>query len=262
MKTPKSIRPPSAAALVACLFTLVPLSAQAQIRLGLDTAPYPPFYEKDATGKLSGFEIDLGEAICAVMEEECVWTAVAWDGIIPALLEKKIDVIFGSMSRTEERMKVIDFSDKYYDTPAVLVARKGSDITTDPASLAGKIIGVQVATTHANYVDAYFAESADAVKIYQAFDEQNNDLVAGRVDAVVGHGTAFAEFFGTGDGAEYEIKGELSDPEIFGAGIGVGLRQGEDELKQRFNDAIAQIRQDGTYQEIAARYFDFDIYGQ
>lgn len=235
--------------------------AQAELRLGLDPAPYPPFYEKDASGTFSGFEIEIGDAVCAAMNEQCVWTQIAWDGIIPALLEKKIDAIVGSMSITEERMKVIAFTDKYYNTPAVLVAAKSSDITDDPATLAGKILGVQVSTTHANYADTYFADTVDAIKTYQAFDEQNNDLTAGRVDAVVGDGLGLSDFLASPEGADFETKAELTDDAIFGPGIGIGLRQGDTQLKERMNAAIAEIRANGTYDAIAKSYFDFDIFG-
>ncbi len=124
--------------------------AVADIRLGLDSAPYPPFYEADTNGDFVGWEIEIGEALCAAMNEECEWVGVAWDGIIPALLSKKIDAIVGSMSITEERMKTISFSDKYYNTPASIIAPKSMDIDGSPSSVEGKIIGVQVSTKHQN----------------------------------------------------------------------------------------------------------------
>lgn len=237
-------------------------SANAELRLGLDTAPYPPFASKTEDGKQQGFEIELGEAVCAAMGETCVWTPIAWDGIIPALTAKKIDAIFASMSITEERKKTIAFSDKYYNTPAALVAAKDSDISSDPASLSGKIVGVQVSTIHANYADKYFKDSADSVKTYQAFDEHNNDLVAGRVDAVVGDSLAMKPFLDSDDGKGFEIKAELHDNAIFGDGVGVGLRKEDTELREKFNAAIKKVREDGTYEKIAKKYFDFDIYGK
>ena len=246
----------------AAVLTMNMSVATAEIRLGLDFAPYPPFAEKGADGEQSGFEIELGEAICAAMDETCVWTPVAWDGIIPALLEKKIDAIFASMSITEERMKVIDFSDKYYNTPAILVAPKSSDISDDPASTKGKIIGVQVSTTHSNYADKYFSNTADSIKTYQAFDEHNNDLVAGRVDAVIGDSIAFGDFLGSDAGKDFEKKVELNDDAIFGPGVGVGLRKEDSEMKAKINAAIAQVREDGTYDAIAKKYFDFNIFGE
>ncbi len=237
-------------------------TAMAEVRLGLDSAPYPPFYEADTNGDFIGWETEIGDALCAAMNEECVWVGVAWDGIIPALLAKKIDAIVGSMSITAERMKTIDFSDKYYNTPAAIIAPKSSDIDGSPESVKGKIIGVQVSTTHQNYVEATYESMADSVKTYQDFNEHNQDLFAGRIDAVVGDSLAFKDFLESDEGANFEIKASLSNEEIFGLGVGAGIRKGEDELREKFNAAIQQIRADGTYDAISKKYFDFDIYGE
>jgi polar amino acid transport system substrate-binding protein len=237
-------------------------TAMAEIRLGLDSAPYPPFYEADTSGNFVGWETEVGDALCAAMEEDCVWVGVSWDGIIPALMAKKIDAIVGSMSITAERMKTSDFSDKYYNTPAAIVAAKSSSIDGSPESVKGQIIGVQVSTTHQNYVEATYESIADSVKIYQDFNEHNQDLIAGRVDAVVGDSLAFADFLASPQGEGFEIKASLSNEEIFGLGVGAGIRKGEDELREKFNAAIKQIREDGTYDAISNKYFDFDIYGK
>lgn len=241
--------------------TLAGSPAVAELRLGLDSAPYPPFYEADTNGKFVGWETEIGEALCAAMNEECEWVGVAWDGIIPALLAKKIDAIVGSMSITEERSKTINFSDKYYNTPAAIVAPKSMDIDGSPESVAGKIIGVQVSTTHQNYVEAYFEGTADSVKTYQDFNEHNQDLLAGRVDAIVADSLAMSDFLDSPEGQAFEVKANLSDDAIFGPGVGVGIRKEDTELVERFNAAIQQIRDDGTFDEISAKYFDFDIYG-
>lgn len=235
--------------------------AMAELRLGLDSAPYPPFYEADTSGNFVGWETEIGDALCAAMNEECVWVGVAWDGIIPALLAKKIDAIVGSMSITEERMKTIAFSDKYYNTPAAIVAPKSMDIDGNPESVKGKIIGVQVSTTHQNYVEAHFEAMADSVKTYQDFNEHNQDLLAGRVDAIVADSLAMSDFLNSAEGADFEIKANLADDEIFGPGVGAGIRKEDTELVEKFNAAIKQIREDGTFDEISAKYFDFDIYG-
>ncbi len=237
--------------------------SMAEIRLGVDTAPYPPFSQVNASGELVGWEIEIGNALCEVMKEECVWTPIAWDGIIPALVAKKIDAIVGSMSITEERMKTISFSDKYYNTPAALVAAKSSgDMDGSPESVKGKIIGVQVSTTHQNYTEATYAEMADSIKTYQAFDEHNQDLVSGRIDAVVGDSLAMAPFLESAEGQAFEIKATLSDTAIFGAGAGAGIRKEDNELREKFNAAIKEIRDNGTYAEISKKYFNFDIYGE
>ena len=95
------------------------LSAQAQaegLKFGVAAEPYPPFSSKDTAGKWVGWEIDLMNALCEQMKEKCELVEVAWDGIIPALTSKQIDVIFSSMSITAERKQTIDFSNMYYNT--------------------------------------------------------------------------------------------------------------------------------------------------
>jgi len=241
-------------------FSMFSGSAHA-LKVGVAAEPYPPFAEKNASGEWQGWEIEIGNAICAAMGEQCEWVEVAWDGIIPALLAKKFDVIVGSMSITEERMKTIAFSDKYYNTPAVIVAPKGSGIDGTPGSVGGKIVGVQVSTTHENFVSKHFGGSADSIKTYATFDEHNQDLVAGRIDAVVGDSLAMQPFLDSDAGGCCEVAGELNDIAVFGPGVGGGMRKEDTELKERFNAAIAKIRSDGTYKTISDKYFTFDIYG-
>ncbi|MCW1919303.1 transporter substrate-binding domain-containing protein [Rhodobacter sp. KR11] len=233
------------------------------VKIGVAAEPYPPFTSPDASGNWVGWEVDFMVAICKQAAIECVITPTAWDGIIPALTSGQIDVIMSSMSITAERAKTIDFSDKYYNTPAMIVTAKGSGITADPAGLTGKIIGVQVATTHEAYTQKYFAPVAAEVKTYQTLDEHNQDLAAGRVDAVMGDSIAMDAFLKSEAGmACCEAVGAVADDaEILGAGVGFGLRKG-DPLLATLNEAIKAIRADGTYDAISKPYFDFDIYGK
>lgn len=232
------------------------------VKVGVAAEPYPPFTSPDSSGKWVGWEVEFMEAICAEAKLNCVITPVAWDGIIPALTSGKIDMIVGSMSITEERLKTIDFSDKYYNTPTSVIGAKGDDFEATPEGLSGKILGVQVSTIHAAYADKYFGPTADDIKQYQTQDEANQDLSAGRVDAVQADAIALDAFLKSEAGACCELKGNVADdPSILGAGVGVGLRKGEDELKGKINAAIAAIRANGTYEEFSKNYFDFDIYG-
>ncbi|MFZ1814701.1 MAG: transporter substrate-binding domain-containing protein [Rhizobiaceae bacterium] len=233
--------------------------AAADVKIGFAAENYPPFTDKGADGKWVGWEVEIQQALCAAMDEKCEIVEVAWDGIIPALLAKKIDGIVASMSITEERMQTINFSDKYYNTPAVIVAPKDSAISGDPASVSGKILGVQVSTVHQNYAEKHFGGAT--VKTYNTFDEHNQDLVAGRVDGVVGDSIAFQDFLKSEAGACCEVKGELNDVAVFGPGVGVGLRKEDTELQAKINAAIKKIREDGTYDAISKKYFDFNIYG-
>jgi len=239
------------------------IAAAEPLKVGFAAEPYPPFASPDANGKWEGWEVEFMEAVCKQAELECVITPVAWDGIIPALTSKKIDMIVGSMSITPERLKTIDFSDKYYNTPTGVIGPKSETFEATPEGLKGKTIGVQVATIHQVYANKYFGENGATVKEYQTQDEANNDLAAGRIDAVQADSIALKAFLDSEQGAACcEMKGNVKDdPEILGLGVGVGLRKGDTALKHKINAAIKAIRANGTYDEFSKKYFDFDIYG-
>ncbi len=231
------------------------------VKVGIAAEPYPPFASPDASGNWVGWEVDIINAVCKAAEMECAITPVAWEGIIPSLTGGQIDAIMASMSITEERMKVIDFSDKYYNTPTVVVAAKGSGITPTPEGLAGKTIGVQVSTIHEAYAKAHFPDAV--LKTYQTTDEGFQDLAAGRIDASQADSIAIDAFMASDAGkACCEIAGAVADdPAILGAGVGVGLRKGDTELKEKFNAGIKKILEDGTYDAISKNYFASSIYG-
>jgi polar amino acid transport system substrate-binding protein len=230
------------------------------VKVGIATEAYPPFASPDAAGNWSGWEVDMIGAVCAAAELECVITPVAWDGMIPSLTSGQIDAIMASMSITADRMQTIDFSDKYYNTPTVVVAAKGSGITPTDEGLAGKIIGVQVSTVHQDYAQTHF-KSAE-IKLYQTQDEANQDLVAGRIDATQADSIALDAFLKSETGACCENVGAVADDkEILGLGVGVGLRKGDEELKAKFNAGIAKVIADGTYDKVSAPYFASSIYG-
>ena len=233
------------------------------IKIGIAAEPYPPFASPDAAGNWVGWEVDFINAVCAAGAMECVITPVAWEGIIPSLTGGQIDAIMASMSITEERSKTIAFSDKYYNTPTVIVATKGGGMTPDAAGMTGKIIGVQVSTIHEAYAQAYFAATAAEIKTYQTTDEGFQDLAAGRVDASQADSIAVDAFMATDGGkACCEVIGAVADDAaILGQGVGVGLRQGEVDLKAKFNAAIAKVIADGTYDAITKPYFASSIYG-
>lgn len=252
---------------VAALALSVAISAGAAnaqaLKIGIAAEPYPPFASPDASGQWVGWEVELAKAVCEEAKFECTITPVAWDGIIPALTTKKIDAIMASMSITAEREKTIDFSDKYYNTPTGIIGPKEEKFDATPEGLSGKILGVQVSTVHETYAKKHFGSTASEIKIYQTQDEANADLAAGRIDAVQADSIALDAFLATDQGkACCEMKGTVADDiEVLGPGVGVGLRKGDDELKEKFNAAIKAVRADGKYDEIAKKYFNFDIYG-
>jgi arginine/ornithine transport system substrate-binding protein len=232
-----------------------------KVRVGVEGA-YPPFSEVTADGKLVGFDIDIANALCAEMKVECELVTQDWDGIIPALQARKYDAIIASMSITPERKEKVDFTKKYYNTPAKFVRKKGSGIEITKEGLAGKTVGVQRATIHDNFVTDVYGDTAE-VKRYGTQDEAYLDMVAGRVDLLLADSVALdGGFLQTDAGKDYEFVGpDYNDPKYFGEGAGIAVRKGEEDLLTMLNQAIDAIRANGTYKAIQDKYFDYDVYG-
>jgi polar amino acid transport system substrate-binding protein/arginine/ornithine transport system substrate-binding protein len=222
---------------------------------------YPPFSETATDGSIVGFDIDIANALCAEIGEECTMVKTDWDGIIPALLEDKCDMIVASMSITPERQEVIDFTKKYYQTPAIFAAPADADFTDSPEDMAGKMVGVQRGTIHQAFMEKNYPDTE--LTLYASQDEAYLDLTSGRLDAVMGDSIAITDgFLETEQGEGYAQLGEPHvDPAVHGNGAGIGVRKEDTELRDRLTAAIEAIRANGTYDEIAGKYFDFDIYG-
>ncbi len=236
--------------------------AKKKLRIGTEGA-YPPFNLVDKNGQVQGFDIDISKALCKEMGMECEFKVQDWDGLIPGLLAKKFDAIVASMSITDERKQKVDFTNKYYQTPARFVAKKGAGITVSKEGLKGKTVGVQRATIHENFVRDMFGDAV-TIKAYATQDEANMDLVAGRLDLVIADATVLlGGFLNTDAGKGFEFVGpSYIDKKWFGEGVGIAVRKGDNELRQKLNKAIDAIRANGVYQKINAKYFDFDVYGK
>ena len=232
-----------------------------KIRIGVEGA-YPPFSSVGPDGKLKGFDIDIANALCAEMKAQCTMVQQDFDGMIPALQARKFDIIVASLSITPERQKVVDFSDKYYSTPARFVTKAGSTLTVSAAGLKGKKIGVQRATIHDRYATEQFKQSE--VVRYAKQDEVFLDLVAGRVDgSLVDSVAADQGFLKTPAGKGFGFIGPVYDDEkYFGTGAGIAVRKGDAATRERLNAAIKAIRANGVYKRIQDAYFDFDVYGK
>jgi polar amino acid transport system substrate-binding protein len=244
---------------MACVFLVGTGVAQAKpIEFAVAAEPYPPFTLKQANGQWSGFEVDLIHKLCEEMKAECEIKEVAWDGIIPSLLANKIDVIFSSMSVTEEREKQIAFSKAYYDTPVAIAGPKGTKLDISPEGLKGKVIGVQISTVSANYLKKYYEHIAD-VRYYDTQDSANADLVAGRIDLMMADGTAVAGFVKSPDASGLESLGTVPYDPLFGRGVAAGLRKDDSELKGRLDKAIQSLLASKDYDAISKRYFDVSV---
>ncbi len=232
------------------------------VRIGTD-ATYAPFSSKDAKGDFVGFDIDLGNEMCKRMQVKCTWVGSDFDSLIPSLKAKKIDAIISSLSITEKRQKEIAFSDKLYAADSRLIAAKGATIQPAIESLKGKHVGVLQGSTQEAYANEKWRGKGVDVVAYQNQDLIYSDLSAGRLDAALQDEVAASEgFLKQPAGKEYAFAGpSVKDKNYFGDGTGVGLRKDDAELKAAFDKALGEIRKDGTYDKMAKKYFDFNVYG-
>ena len=260
----------------ASLFLITSNTYADNIKIATEGA-YPPWNSKTSDGKLIGFDVDLANVLCEYMKKHtCTIVEQDWDGMIPALKAKKYDAIMAGMSITDERKKVITFSQGYADevasfavmagssleglkTPEAINLSKGSNsgtLNTLKKALAGKTVGVQTATIHQN-----FLESGDVGKVnvrtYKTQDEVNLDLAAGRIDAALAAAVAFTDY------AKISCKnvvlvGPTFSGGAFGSGVGVGIRQEDTKLVKDFNKAINKARRSGKLSELATIWFGFD----
>ena len=232
------------------------------LRLGVDPT-YPPLEYKTADGQLTGFGVDIAEALCAELRAKCIWVESSWDGMIPGLLARKFDAIASSMTVTPKRLEQIAFTDKVSNAPARLVVKRGSDLLPTVESLIGKRVGVEQGSTQEAYAKAVWGSKGVDILSYQNQDQVYADLVVGRLDASLqGAIQASYGFLNKPVGKDYEFAGTtLSDPKFFGVGDGIGVRKNDVALREDLNKALATILANGTYARINNKYFDFDVYG-
>jgi arginine/ornithine transport system substrate-binding protein len=232
------------------------------LRIGIEAA-YPPFAYKTPDGNITGFDYDIGNALCEEMKVECQWIEQEFDGLIPALKVRKFDAVLSSMSITEDRLKSVDFSKKYYATPAKLAMKAGTQINDPLVDLKGKKVGVQRSSIYDRYATGVFAPAGIEVVRYSSQNEVFLDLTAGRLDATLADSVNIDDGFLKADaGKGFAFTGpDFTDVKYFGEGQGIAVRKGDTALADKFSAAIAAIRANGKYQQVQDKYFSFDVYG-
>ncbi|MDY7218461.1 ABC transporter substrate-binding protein [Denitrificimonas sp. JX-1] len=225
------------------------------LKIGTEGA-YPPFNLIDSNGEAVGFDLDIAKALCEKMDVECSVVTSDWDGIIPALNAKKFDFLAASMSITEERSRAVDFTDPYYTNGLQFVAPKSSDFKLDKKSMKGRVIGAQRATIAGHWLEDNFGKTVD-IKFYDTNENAYLDLESGRLDGVLADKFVNWEWLQSEAGANFEFKG---DPVFDNDKIGIAVRKGNNELRERLNTALKEIVEDGTYKTINDKYFPFNVY--
>jgi octopine/nopaline transport system substrate-binding protein len=251
------------------------------IRIGTEGA-YPPWNNLNSAGDLEGAEIDFGNEACKRMGVTCEWVTQDWDGIIPALLQGKYDIIIAGMSITEERKEKVNFTTGYMTDGARFAVLKNSGLADLNiagmakvnlnnaggkeqaaigqliAAMDGKTICVQSSTIHQNFLEKHMSGAVD-VKLYQAVDDHNLDLAAGRCDAVLADVGSIIDFMESDGGVDVAFTGPTFSGGVFGDGVGGAVRKEDTDILELWNAAISEMSKDGTTAEITKEWFGRDI---
>ena len=232
---------------LALSFLTTPAMAE-KIRIATEGA-YAPWNYLDDDGKLAGFEIDLGNALCAEAKLDCEFKANEWDSIIPNLIAGNYNAIMAGMSITAERAEKILFSDEYYPVnKSKLAAESGKSYDVD--NLKGLNIGVQGATIQADWLEKNLGAD-NTIKSYEKSDQTVAALYGGEVDLVLAGDAAYDEVVASSKG-KLVFVGPGYD---IGGGIAIGMLKTNKELAAKFNTAIATLKANGTVDKLIKKYF-------
>ena len=263
------------------IFGVASIANSQTIRIGTEGA-YPPWNNLNSAGELEGAEIDFGNEACERMGVTCEWVTQDWDGIIPALLQGKYDIIIAGMSITEERKEKVNFTTGYMTDGARFAVLKDSGLADLNiagmakvnlnnaggkeqaaigqlvAAMDGKTVCVQSSTIHQNFLEKHMSGAVD-VKLYQAVDDHNLDLAAGRCDAVLADVGSIIDFMESDGGVDVAFTGPTFSGGVFGDGVGGAVRKEDNDILEMWNAAISEMSKDGTTAEITKEWFGRDI---
>ena len=263
------------------LFSLFSSANAKSIRIGTEGA-YPPWNNLNSAGELEGAEIDFGNEACKRMGADCEWVTQDWDGIIPALLNGKYDIIIAGMSITEERKQKVNFTTGYMTDGARFAVLKDSGLANLSiagmskvnlnnaggkeqaaigqliAAMNGKTVCVQSSTIHQNFIEKHMAGAVE-MKLYQTVDDHNLDLASGRCDAILADVGSIIDFIESDGGVDVAFTGPTFSGGVFGDGVGGAVRKEDGDILEMWNKAIAEMSADGTTAKITQKWFGRDI---
>ncbi|WP_426428655.1 cystine ABC transporter substrate-binding protein [Pseudomonas palmensis] len=221
------------------------------ISVGLE-GTYPPFSFVDTDGKLTGFEVELSEALAKELGVKARLQPTKWDGILAALESKRLDIVVNQVTISDERKKKYDFSEPYTVSGIqALVLTKNKDTIKTAQDLAGKKVGVGLGTNYEQWLKDNVPKAI--IKTYDDDPSKFQDLRVGRIDAILIDRLAALEY-------ARKAKDTIAAGDAFSRQeAGVALRKGEPELLDAINKALGKLRADGTLKKLSEKYFSADV---
>ncbi|MGF1702322.1 arginine ABC transporter substrate-binding protein [Photobacterium makurazakiensis] len=223
--------------------------AQEEIKFAME-ATYAPFEYVDENNEIQGFDVDLANALCDVIDAKCSFHNQPFDSLIPALKFRRYDAAISGIDITEQRLQAVNFTDAYYDNSAAFVSLK--DKVESQEALKGKRVGVQNGSTHQSYLTDEMV-GVTAVP-YASYQDAFIDMQNGRIDSVFGDTAVVAEWFKKNDNLAY-VGDQVTNTEYFGNGFGIATNKDNQELVDKLNAALKTVKENGQYQQIFDKYF-------
>lgn len=236
--------------LAAMLVTSLVTGCQGQLQkiVVATDATWPPMEYVDENKEIVGFDIDLMNAIAKEAGLEVEYRNVAWDGIFAGLAAGEYDAVISSVTITDERKEQYDFSEPYINAGQIVVVQAGSDIT-GPDTLSGRTVGAQISTT-----GAFAVQEMEGVtlKEYDEIGLAFEDLVAGRIDAVVCDTPVAADFALQRE--EYKAKLKIVGDSFTEEYYGILVQKGNADLLAKINEGLAAVQDKGIDKELEEKW--------
>ncbi|CAK7039600.1 basic amino acid ABC transporter substrate-binding protein [Fusobacterium varium] len=219
--------------------------AKEKIYVGTN-AEFPPF-EYLENGEIKGFDMELVNEIGKILDADIKIVDMAFDGLLPALQMKKVDLVIAGMTANEERMKTVSFTQPYYTASQVIIVKEGNDSIKSFNDLKGKKVGVMLGFTG----DMVVSE-IEGVKIerFNAAYAGIMALQAGKVEAVVLDSEPAKNYVAQNKGLV------LADADAEQEEYAIAVRKNDKTLLEKVEKALKEIKENGTYDKLLQKYFN------
>lgn len=223
------------------------------LQVGLE-GTYPPFNFENDAGELAGYDVEVAEEIAQRIGYQVEFVPTKWSGMFGALEARKFDMIVNQVAITPERKEKYAFTEPYVYSGAQLIVRAGADDIKSLEDLKGKKVGVGIGSNYEQIVNDFDPNNKIEVKTYEVLLDTLNDLAIGRIDAALNDKLV----------AGINIKKTDLDLKLAGEPVkkvvnGIVLRKGNEQLLNKINGALQEMKQDGTLKEISKKWFGVDV---